>query len=314
MSLAAGNIRSRPAQRRVIARLATRHLKDVFALQDGITGKIVAALTPKLITADQSRPARQETSNVEAYDLVLRGAALHGHYTRESQAMAREMFEKAIALDPKYASPYVWLAWSHFNDWEFPWTTGSPDALDRSLEAAKTAVALDDSLSGAHVVLGWDLAWKKRQHDIAIAELERAVSLDPNSATGYASLAEVLNFAGRPEESIRFSKHAMRLDPYYGPWVVFHLAESYFQLRRYDDDIAAIQDALRRNPNFSPARRVLAVIYTELGQDKKAQAEVAEILRISPGASLDLWRERLPFKNQADLDRYILGLRKAGLV
>ena len=122
-----------------------------------------------------------------------------------------------------------------------------------------------------------------------------------------------MNFAGRPDEAVGFVKKAMRLDPNYPPWLVFHLAQSYFQLRRYDEATAALQDSLRRNPNFSPARRYLAVVYVELGREKEARAEVAEILRISPGASLDLWRERWPYKNQADLERYIAGLRKAGM-
>src|SRR5262249_15367690 len=150
----------------------------------------------------------------------------------------------------------------------------------------------------AHTWLGWDLLWKK-QHDGAIAELERAVSLGPNSALALAFLAEVLNFAGRPDEAIGFAKKATRLDPNYPPPLVFHLAHSYFLLRRYDEAVAAMQDALRRNANFLPARRMLAVVYTELGREKDARAEVAEVLRISPGASLDVWRERLPYKNQA---------------
>ncbi len=91
------------------------------------------------------------------------------------------------------------------------------------------------------------------------------------------------------------------------------MAQSYYELRRYDEAIAALQDALHRNPNFLLTRRLLAVVYAELGRDKEARAEVAAILRISPGASLDLWRERFPYKNSADLDRYISGLRKAGL-
>jgi tetratricopeptide (TPR) repeat protein len=110
-----------------------------------------------------------------------------------------------------------------------------------------------------------------------------------------------------------WSSKGMRLDPNYPPWLAFHLADSYFLLRRYDEAIAALHDSLRRNPNFLPARRVLAIVYAELGREKQARAEAAEILRISPGASLDLWRERLPYKNQADQDRFITGLRKAGL-
>jgi TolB-like protein/cytochrome c-type biogenesis protein CcmH/NrfG len=285
-------------------------LKEIFALQDSITEQIVAALAPKLKAGEQWRSARQETDNVEAYDHLLRGVALFYEYKREPNAVARQMFDRAISLDPRYAKAYVWLSWAHFIDWEFQWTPG-PDALDRSYDAARKAVMLDDSLALAHTVLGWNSLWKG-QHDFAIAELERAVSLDPNSEWAFGFLAEALNFAGRPDEAIGFAKKAMRLDPNYPPWLAFHLAESYSLLRRYDEAIASLQDALRRNPDFSPARRWLAILYAELGYQKQAQAEVAEILRISPGASLDSWRG-MPYKHKADLQRFIDGLRTAGL-
>ncbi len=286
-------------------------LKDVFALQDSITLQIVTALAPKLTTEEHSRSVRQETNSVEAYDHFLRGFALFYEYGKESNAMARQMFERAIALDPNYARAYVWLSWAYFIDWEFQWTEG-PDTLDRSYEVATKAVTLDDSLAEAHTVLGWNSLWKK-QHDVAIAELERAVSLDPNSEWAYAFLAEALNFAGRSDEAIGFVKKAMRLDPNYPTWLVFHLADSYVLLRRYDEAIAALQDSLRRNPDFLPARRALAVVYAELEREEEARAEVAEILRISPGASLERWQERMPYRKQEDLERYIAGLRKAGL-
>lgn len=286
-------------------------LKEIFALQDRITRQIVAALAPRLAAGEQSRSGPPETNSIEAYDNFLRGVALFYQYKREPNAKARQMLERAVALDSNYARAYVWLSWAYFIDWEFQWIEG-PSALDRSLEAARKAVALDDSLAEAHTVLGWNSLWKK-QNDVAIAELERAVSLDPNSEWAYGFLAEVLNFSGRADEAIGFVKKAMRLDPNYPPWLAFHLGHSYYQLQRYDDAVAALQDALRRSPDFSPAHRWLAAVYAEAGREQAARAEVAEILRISPGASLERWRQRLPYKNQADAERYIAGLRKAGL-
>ncbi|MFN0316197.1 MAG: adenylate/guanylate cyclase domain-containing protein [Burkholderiales bacterium] len=286
-------------------------LKDIFALQDGITRKIVTALAPKLTAGEQSGAKRQGTHSIEAYDLFLRGMALFYEYGKDSHAMARQMFERAIAIDPNYARAHVQLAWVHFDDWEFQWIEGS-GGLDRALEAGKKAVALDAILSEAHVVFGWSSLWKK-QHDTAIAELERAVSLDQNSDWANSFFAETLNFAGRPDEAIAYSKKSMRLDPNYPPWVAFCLAHSYYLLRRNDEAVAGLQDSLRRHPNFLPARRMLAAFYGELGREKEAQAELSEILRISPGASLELWRARLPYKNPADLERFVAGLRKAGL-
>jgi adenylate cyclase len=286
-------------------------LRDIFALQDGITRQIVTALAPKLKAGEQSPIRHQETSNVEAYDLVLKAFATLVQYTQASNVTALQLCQQAIALDPKYARAYAVLTRGYYVAWQSQWTDDRA-ALDRAIEAAKKAVTLDDSLSEAHLVLGWCSLWKK-QHDLAISELERAVSLDPNYAEAFAFLAEVLNFAGRPDEAIGFVKKALRLDPNYQAHCVFHLAHSYWLLRQYDEAIAAMQDSLHRNPNFLPAHRMLAVAYTELGRDADARAEVRELLRISPGASLDRFRATEAYKNPADTERFMSGLEKAGL-
>ena len=156
------------------------------------------------------------------------------------------------------------------------------------------------------------MLWKK-QHDLGVAELEKAVSLDPNFSEAYAHLGDGLNFAGRPDEAIGFIKKGMRLDPNYAPWVVAFLGESYWLLRRYDEATAAFQQAIRRSPDYLPAHGWLAVVYAELGREKEARAEAAEVLRIDPRYSVNWWRDVLPYKNQADLDRFVSGQRKAGL-
>ena len=289
-------------------------LKDVFTLQDGITQKIVAALAPKLAAAEQTLKGRPETNNMEAYDLLLRSIPVINEVRKESNALAHRMVQKAIALDPNYARAYAQLSWVYFLDWQFQWEAGTPNprTLAQSLEAAKKAVALDDSSADAHEVLGWNLVWKK-QHDLGIAELEKAISLDPNYSDAYTMLAESLNLSGRPQEAIGFSKKAMRVDPNFPFYVMFNLAHSYFLLRRYDEAIAAYQEAVRRNPAFVLAHVHLAVVYEELGREKEARAEATEILRLNPRYSLNLLRDLLPYKNEADRDRIVSGLRKAGM-
>jgi len=97
------------------------------------------------------------------------------------------------------------------------------------------------------------------------------------------------------------------------PWVALWLGDSYYWLRRYDEAIAAYQEAIRRNPNYLTARRDLAATYAEMGREKEAQAEAAEVLRLNPAFSVELFRARHPVQKQADLDRLIVALRKAGL-
>ncbi len=184
--------------------------------------------------------------------------------------------------------------------------------MERAFEAAKKAVALDDSLPLAHTYLGWAYAFNK-YHEQAISEAKRAIALDPNFAEGYARLGSILNYAGRPEEAVGLIKKAMRLDPHYPYQYLFALGHAYELLRRYEDAIAALKKCIARNPDVLPAHRVLAVIYSELGWKEEAQAAVAEVLRISPRASVEGWRERGPYKDQAVVERHLNALRKAGL-
>ena len=164
----------------------------------------------------------------------------------------------------------------------------------------------------AHGLLSYVYLWKK-QHDQAIAEAERAVALDPNNAENYANLGQMLSVAERPEEAIGLVEKAMRLNPRYPVNYLFFLGMAYRLTGQYEEAVAALRRAIIRNPNYLPAHRELAVIYSELGQEQEAQAEGAEILRLSPNFSLEQVRQRMPFKNPAKVERYLAALGKAGL-
>ncbi len=288
-----------------------RDLTDIFALQDEITEKIVSALKVKLTKGEQEQVANRYTENVDAYDCFLRGRAYQAHATKEGNDKARAMFEKAIELDPCFAGTYAQLSYSHFRDWRYQWNK-DPQALELAFEAGKKAVDLDDSLPLAHTYLGWVYLWK-RQHEEAITEAERAIALDPNFAEGHARLGEILNLSSRPEEGVTLVEEAMRLDPHYPPTYLFFLGYGYYAMGRYEEAITALQRSLARNPNHFSPHRTLAVIFSELGRTEEAQAEVTEMLRISPNASLAGQRKRMPFRDQAVLERYMEGLSKAGL-
>ncbi len=288
-----------------------RDLTDIFALQDEITEKIVNALEVKLTEGEQEQVASRYTDNLEAYDHFLRGRAYQARVTKETNAQARQMFERAIELDPAFAGARAMLSYSHYRDWWYQWSEDS-QSLDRALEAAKKDVALDDSLTLAHAYLALAYVWKK-QHEQAIAEGERAIALDPNFAECYARLGQNLSFAGRPEEGINLIKKAMRLDPQYPFLYLFYLGQAYELMGKHEDAVAALKRCITRNPDLLFPHLTLAVIFSGLGRKEEAQAEVAEVLRISPRASLETQRERMPFKDQAVSERYLDSLRKAGL-
>jgi adenylate cyclase len=117
---------------------------------------------------------------------------------KETNIQARQMFEKAIALDPHYAGAYAGLGATYWLEWASQWSA-TPQTLARAAEIAQQAVVLDDALPGPHSILGMVKLWQK-QYTQATAEAERAIALDPNSASGYDNLAFVLMCVGQPEE------------------------------------------------------------------------------------------------------------------
>jgi len=289
-----------------------RDLKDIFALQDEVTQKIVGALAVKLTEDEQERLMHKYTDNMEAYDLYLQGVEYRNRFTKGANVQARQMFERAIDLDPEFALAYAVLGFTHFHERTFGWSQ-DPQSLEHAFELAQRTLDLDDSLSWGHHLLGKVYLWKK-QYEKAIAELKKAIALSPNDADQLVGLGYILNFAGKPEEAIELVKKAMRLNPRYPVVYLWELGHAYFLTGRYEEAIETLKSVLDRSSDFMPAHLLLAASYSELGRQEEAQAEAAEIVRLkSPQDSLEAWKQRLPYKDQAVIERLLDSLRKAGL-
>ncbi|HJY80537.1 MAG TPA: tetratricopeptide repeat protein [Candidatus Binatia bacterium] len=287
-----------------------RPLKDIFALQEEIVQKIVLALKVKLTPEEQARFKRIPTNNLEAYDYFLRGLRLLLR-TREMNIQARQMFEKAIELDPQYAAAYASLSVTYFMEWVSLWSA-DPQNLRRAVEIAQQAIILDDALPSPHSLLGIIKLWQK-QYEQATAEMERALALDPNNAGGYDSLTYLLFAVGRTEEAIETAKKAIRLDPH--QWLYFNaLGWAYLTAgQQYEEAIAAFKRVLTYNPDYWGAHGRLVVIYSESGREEEAKAEVAELLRIMPQLTVGGWKRMSTWKDPAIIERFAAVLRKAGL-
>jgi len=275
-----------------------RPLKDIFALQDEIVQQVAVNLQVEIWKAELERVKRIPTENLNAYDACLRGweYSLHGT-TKETQTQARQMFERAIELDPQYAIAYQALGFTYFAEWAFQWSQ-NPHTLERAFALAQKAITLDESLSRAHALRGSIYLWRK-QHEQALAEGELAVALDPNSDSGYVALGDILNFSGRPAEALGAMEKAMRLNPRYPPFYLRIVGTAYYLLGRYEEAIDAYKTALTRNPNWLLTRINLALLYSEQGREREAGAEVTEVLRLSPNFSLEGVRQTWPYKDPA---------------
>jgi hypothetical protein len=142
-----------------------------------------------------------------------------------------------------------------------------------------------------------------QQHDQAIAEAERAIALDPNDAWGYATLAEILAFAGRPQDAIGLVEQAMRLDPQHQADYAWALGHAYYLTGRYEEAITALKRRLIRYPNSLATYAYLAAIYSELDREEEARAALAEVWRISPQTQQGVSGWRLPYKDHAVYER-----------
>jgi adenylate cyclase len=291
-----------------------RSLKNIFALQDEIVRKIVVHLALRLTDVELEQLERTYPVNIEAYEYQHRGMEHWFRSTKDDNAQARQLCEKAIELDPTYAVAYSCAGWAYLAEWIYQWTQDL-QTLDRALALGQKAIALDDSLPLAHELLGATYLWK-RQYEQSIAELERSLMFAPSWGSSHAILGMALNATGRAAEAIGVLQKAIRLNPrnpFFTASYLTVLGGAYRLTGQYDEAITTLKKALGLFPKSLGAHLVLAVVYTELGRDAEAQAEVAEVLQIAPKYSLDGLQQRLLNKDPAENERVLAALRKAGL-
>ena len=290
-----------------------RELKEIFSLQDEMTTKIVTAMRVKLTHGEQDRMLAKGTKNLEAYLKLLQSREHREIVNKEQQALSRQLAEEAIALDPGYAIAYSAAAAAIGNEVWAGAYKNPKEALQRAIELAQKAVAIDESLAFPHIVLGYLSILANRDYEKGIAEAERAVALEPNSADAYTQLAINLSWAGRTEEAIPLFKKAIRLSPIPPARCLFNLAACYRIIGQYEDAIAIYKKILQKQPDQMLAHLGLSATLMLAGREDEARKQAAELLRIDPKFSLERFAKTLTYKNQAEIDRYIGALRKAGL-
>jgi adenylate cyclase len=282
-----------------------RNLEDIFAVQDEITKEIITAMQVKLTEGEQARAAARGTDNLEAYLKCLQANEYSSRSNIESNALAKQLAEEAIALDPEYAWAYYRLASSHQEDVWFGTSKSPKQSTAKAKELLQKAIVLDENLAAAHGLLGFIYAVEK-QHDKALAQGKKAVALNPNSARAHMYLGKVLIFAGNHKEAIPEYKIAIRLNPITPSYYMWSLGLSYAATGQYDEGIEWCEKAVHMEPDSLMARIMMTAVYSWSGRDEEARAEAAEVLRINPDFSLEKFAKRAKPK-------LVSALRKAGL-
>jgi len=234
-----------------------RNLEDIFTVQDEITKNIITAMQVKLTEGEQIRATAKGTNNLEAYLKYLQANEYHQRLNPESNALAKQLAEEAVALDPEYAWAYYALGRSHQLDVWLRVSKSPKQSLAKAMELLQKAIVLDDTFAEAHGRLGF-LYSMIRQYDKSIAEAEKAVALNPNSATAHFYLGKVLIFDGRWEESIPEYKKAIRLNPIPPNAYLWSLGLSYCWTGQCEEAITWCEKAVRQEPNSLLARMMMA--------------------------------------------------------
>jgi adenylate cyclase len=295
-----------------------RDLTDIFALQDEITIKVLNGVQVKLAGGDISRAEKyaekyyKGKQGLDCYLKLMQGMGYWARYNIEDNNMARRIIEEAIAMCPEDPLEYSDLGWIYYFDYMLGNTKSPRETIEKGIELAQKALAMDDSLAGPHGLLS-RLYGCKGEHDKAIAEGERAVALNPSDWFLLTNYGNSLSYVGRQEEAIPLLQKVIRLNPRGPVFIYLNLGRALRMTGRFEEAVLPLKKAIQLAPNHVQAHVSLTVTYNQMGREKEARAEAAELLRINPKFSVDNYAKTLPYKDQSEIDELANALRKAGL-
>ena len=292
-----------------------RDLQDLFTVQDELTQTIAATVGGR-VTADGMRRARVSRTNIRAYDLVLKGQALHFRVLKSANGEARKVLEEAIALDPDNARAHALLGAVYLLDYAQEWVVDPRASRALALKHGKLSVQLDDTDSQAHAHLGETLLDHDRP-DEARVHFEKAVSLNPADIVTRALYSLYFYDVGQAEEAVKQLATVQRLDPFELSWIPWFRGMAYYMLCRYED---AIENLMRVNEPINDARRWLAASYAQTGRIDQAREMIEVYLSVAeeempafPGRSFEAWERfwQKEYVHKPYTDLLCDGLRKA---
>jgi tetratricopeptide (TPR) repeat protein len=299
--------------RHIWAERYDRDVADVFAVQDEITEAIVGAIEPQLYAAENIRIRRKPPSNLDAWDLVMRGLSYYWRVTRQDHAIAQDLLEQAIAIEPDYGQALGVLSASYTFGAHMGWLeleTIAPVAE----RAAQAAVRADSEDAWAHYALG-AVYLITRRFDDSLAEFEMALRLNPNFSQAQNYYAAALGFCGRWEEAVEAANRAIRLSPR-DPFLALCYGSAclaHFMGRNYEVAMRDARTAIRLRSDYAGAHRVLTAAAGMSGDSKAAAAALQELQRAQPGISRAWITEHVPIRHDSDREHYLEGFRRAGL-
>ena len=291
-----------------------RELTDIFAVQDEITATITARLGASIELAEIDASGRKSPSNLGAYDYYLRARAFRQNNSgSEAGLQSRAFCEKAIEIDPNFAPPYAELSYTYHREVAERWdVSGRKKAIAKGIAMATRAMALDPSISTAHMTMGM-LLFRARDYEGAETSALKAIELNPNDPESYVARGNLLYYTNRSREALALFQKAQLLNPFYPPVYDYMLGRCYLGHGELDHAIAHSRACLRRLSNFWPPHAILAAAHAHAGNLDEAQIALDEMMRLYSVGSLARYREEGDYQPGPETDYLYEGLRRAGL-
>jgi adenylate cyclase len=290
-------------------------IEDVFELQDRITASVIGAIAPKLEQAEIERAKRKPTESLDAYDYYLRGLASLYRWNREGVSEALQQLNKAIALDPDFASAYGVAAWCYFWRRVNGWMVDRAQETAEAVRLANRAAELGKEDAVALTFGGLALGYVGAAPETGVTLIERALALNPNMAAAWAASGVLHAFLGHYDTAIERLDRAMRLSPL-DPLMFLRLtysAMAHFLAGRHDEASLLGEKACQDRPNFLAALRIAAVSNAFAGRLDQARGYVQRALELDPDLRLSNVKDRFGPMRPDGFAMYEEGLRKAGL-
>lgn len=281
-------------------------MQDIFDLQDAVTARIVTELVGRLVAP----PARKRTTSIEAYDLCVRGRALITNGGGKPAVLHEAVvtMEHALALDPDYAEPHRWIAFSRLLRWVHGMEAEHPHRA-LAVEHARKAVALDPQDAANQWVMAWILSYENLIPETEQA-FAKALALDPNNADAWATYADISAVQGKIDVAMEAIHRALRLEPH-TPFFYFWFEGFILYLK--GDYEGSVRTTQRAEIFGTASHRILAAALAQLGRIDEARREAADYMASTPGFRISRWVALHPYGDPATLAHYAEGCRKAGL-
>ena len=289
--------------------------EDVFDLQDQITESVVGAIEPTLRRAEIERSRRVRPENLDAYDLYLRAVPLTYAFRADDNSEALRLLHEAIKLDSDYAPALAYAAWCYEQRLTRGWETTRDTDAETSIALARRAIATNSDDANALAAAGFVLLMVGRDYDAGLTTIDRALSINPNTAPISMFAGWANNFAGNPDVALTCFQRALRLSPI-DPGSFFFVtgaAMAHLLSGQVEEASQLANKSMVLNPGWDSTLLVLAAASIQQDRPTEARAAVEKLLVFAPKATVSLYEELMPFKHRRNLELILEGLRAGGL-